>query len=133
MTKPFPRSPTSVVTRPRWQKIEVAEVISKSAGPKIVERVGCVTTPGETIDAVVTEAGVAVSPRRADLADRLVAAGIEVLSIEALRDRACALAPSTSSATASADARVVAVVEYRDGRITEVIRKVPGFYVMEPH
>src|SRR4029453_11974618 len=53
--------------------------LASSAGPKIVERVGCVTTPGETIDAVVTEAGVAVNPRRADLAERLVAAGIEVL------------------------------------------------------
>jgi citrate lyase alpha subunit len=33
--------------------------------------VGCITTPGETIDAVVTEAGVAVHPRREDLREHL--------------------------------------------------------------
>ena len=48
------------------------------AGRKIVERVGCVTTPGETIDAVVTEAGVAVNPRARGLARAAGAAGIEV-------------------------------------------------------
>lgn len=99
--------------------------LASSAGPKIVERVGCLTTPGETIDAVVTEAGVAVNPRRSDLRDRLVAAGIDVLSIEALYSRARALVPNgTSAATAHDDAPIVAVVEYRDGRVTDVIRRV---------
>jgi citrate lyase subunit alpha/citrate CoA-transferase len=44
-------------------------------GPKLVERAGCITAPGETIDAVVTEAGVAVYPQRGDLAERLRSAG----------------------------------------------------------
>src|SRR4030095_342718 len=41
--------------------------LAASAGPKIVERVGCITTPGETIDAVVTEAGGAGHTRRRGL------------------------------------------------------------------
>ena len=99
--------------------------LASSAGPKIVERVGCLTTPGETIDAVVTEAGVAVNPRRSDLRDRLVDAGIEVLSIEALHTRARELAPGGAVAGAVGDdARIVAIVEYRDGRVTDVIRQV---------
>ena len=32
--------------------------------PKIVDRVGTPTTPGETVDVLVTDAGVAVNPRR---------------------------------------------------------------------
>ena len=56
--------------------------------PKIVERVTTVTTPGETVDAVATEAGVAVNPRRPDLRDRLVSAGVPVVSIEELRGEA---------------------------------------------
>lgn len=98
-----------------------------SVGPKIVERVGCLTTPGETIDAVVTEMGVAVNPRREDLKDRLVNAGIEVLSIEALHARAREMAPiGAAPVSANDDARIVAIVEYRDGQVTDVIRKLAG-------
>src|SRR4051795_12340928 len=45
--------------------------LTGGAYPKIVDRVATITTPGETIDAVVTEEGVAVNPRRSDLRDRL--------------------------------------------------------------
>jgi citrate lyase subunit alpha/citrate CoA-transferase len=89
------------------------------AHAKVVARVNTVTTPGETIDAVVTEAGVAVNPRRADLAERLHAAGIEVAPIAALA--ALAAAPA---AVAPPAGRIVAVVEYRDGTVIDVIRAV---------
>ena len=45
--------------------------LAAGAGPKIVERVRCLTTPGATIDAIVTEGGIAVNPLRADLRERL--------------------------------------------------------------
>ncbi|HEU0204804.1 MAG TPA: citrate lyase subunit alpha, partial [Burkholderiaceae bacterium] len=94
---------------------------------KIVERVGCITTPGETIDAVVTEAGVAVHPGRGDLRERLLAAGIEVLPIVQLHARARGLATETRpQPPVAADARIVGVVEYRDGRVIDVIRQVAG-------
>ena len=56
--------------------------------PKIVERVASVTTPGETIDAVVTEAGIAVNPRRDDLRDRVREARLPLVGIDELRDKA---------------------------------------------
>ena len=56
--------------------------------PKVVDRVTTITTPGETIDAVVTEAGVAVNPRRFELRDRLLSAQIPVVSIDQLREEA---------------------------------------------
>ena len=40
----------------------VATRLTSGSGPKIVERVGCLTTPGESIDAVITDRGVAVNP-----------------------------------------------------------------------
>jgi len=99
--------------------------LAASAGPKIVDRVGCVTTPGETIDAVVTEAGVAVHPRRGDLRDRLLAAGIETMSIEQLRTRAHALSPRAGTVSKpKAEARIIGVVEYRDGRVIDLIEQV---------
>jgi citrate lyase subunit alpha/citrate CoA-transferase len=101
--------------------------LASSAGPKLVERVGCITTPGETIDALVTEAGVAVNPLRHDLRDRLRFAGLEVLTIDQLRARALAISPATPpQRPAPSDARVVGVLEYRDGRIIDVIRQVPS-------
>ena len=98
--------------------------LGSSAGPKIVEKVGCITTPGETITAVITEAGVAVHPRREDLRDRLRAAGIEVLSIEQLRERAMKQArPVAPAHDSGVDEPIVGVVEYRDGRVIDVIRR----------
>jgi len=99
--------------------------LAASAGPKVVERVGCITTPGETIDVVVTEAGVAVHPRRGDLRDRLDAAGVELLTIEQLHARALALSGGAPAEMArQSDRRIVGVVEYRDGSVIDVIRQV---------
>jgi len=99
--------------------------LASSAGPKIVERVGCITTPGETIDAVVTEVGIAVHPRREELRDRLCTAGIEVLTIEQMYSKARELsADRPSPARPDGGGRIVGVVEYRDGSIIDVIRQV---------
>lgn len=88
--------------------------------PKVVERVTTVTTPGETIDVLVTEAGVAVHPQREELRDRLTAGGMYVVPIERLKEVAAqGFAPQKA---AERDQRIVAVVEYRDGTVTDVVR-----------
>jgi citrate lyase subunit alpha/citrate CoA-transferase len=84
-----------------------------------VDRVGCVTTPGATVDVVVTEAGIAVNPRREDLAQRLRAAGLPVCGIEDLHR---ASAGSGAPPAPRSAGRVVAVVEYRDGTVIDVVR-----------
>jgi citrate lyase subunit alpha/citrate CoA-transferase len=89
---------------------------------KVVDRVTTITTPGETVDVLVTEAGVAVNPRRVELRERLVDAGIDVVPIERLRDLAAASA--SRAPMTRADGRVVAVVEYRDGSVIDVVRAV---------
>ncbi|NEX62163.1 citrate lyase subunit alpha [Noviherbaspirillum galbum] len=94
---------------------------------KVVDRVTTVTTPGETIDVLVTEKGVAVNPRRPDLAERFLSHGIDVLPIERLRDLAragasVAIAPPSAGSEGSVG-RVVAVVEYRDGSVIDVVRQ----------
>ncbi len=95
--------------------------LATAAAPKIVERVRCVTTPGSTIDAVVTEAGVAVNPLRPELASRLREAGIAVRTIDELRDEAATLA--APAALAPDEGRIVAVVEYRDGTVIDLVRQ----------
>ncbi|MDR0242932.1 MAG: citrate lyase subunit alpha [Burkholderia sp.] len=96
--------------------------LKAGALPKIVERVTTLTTPGASIDAIVTEVGVTVNPARAELADRVRAAGLPVLPIAELFDlanRGVELPPVSQDATR----RVVAVQEYRDGSIIDVIRQ----------
>jgi citrate lyase subunit alpha/citrate CoA-transferase len=90
-----------------------------------VERVGCVTTPGETVDAIVTEAGVAVNPKRAELADRLRAAGVDLCTIEQLHARALAVSGGARPLVAPRpDARIIGVAQYRDGSVIDVIKQV---------
>lgn len=94
--------------------------------PKIVEQVTTVTTPGETIDAVVTDVGVAVNPARGDLSERLRAAGIPLVPIEQLREAAARAAVGLPEESRAADGRIVAVVEYRDGTVIDVVRQIRG-------
>jgi citrate lyase subunit alpha/citrate CoA-transferase len=102
-------------------------VVTRLAGkryPAVVERVTTVTTPGESIDALATEAGIAVNPRRADLAGKLAAAGLPVVAIEELRRLAAGIVGEPPKP--SLGERIVAVVEYRDGTVIDVVRQVKG-------
>ncbi|WP_323767955.1 citrate lyase subunit alpha [Antarctobacter sp.] len=91
---------------------------------KLVPQVGTLTTPGATIDVVVTEAGLAVNPARTDLARRLQDAGLRVRQIADLVAEAEQAA--TRSTPPRAEGRVVAVSEYRDGSVTDVVRAIPS-------
>lgn len=88
--------------------------------PKIVPNVTTLTTPGHAVDVVVTEAGLAINPARADLSDRLAKAGLPILSIEDLAAKAQAAA--TKKVPPRAQGPVVALSEYRDGTIIDEIR-----------
>jgi citrate lyase subunit alpha / citrate CoA-transferase len=89
---------------------------------KVVDRVGTITTPGETIDVLVTEAGVAVNPQRAELRDRLIDADLKVLGIDELK--ILAARGATRPKQPGSAGRPVAIVEYRDGTVTDVVAAV---------
>ncbi|MDD4600364.1 Citrate lyase alpha chain [bioreactor metagenome] len=90
--------------------------------PIIVDQVLTVTTPGETIDVLVTERGVAVNPRRDDLKAQLKAAGLPVKEISDLKALAEQISGAPEALTTGNN--IVAVVEYRDGTIIDVVRQV---------
>ncbi|MDX5383367.1 MAG: citrate lyase subunit alpha, partial [Rhodobacterales bacterium] len=101
----------------------VVSPLATRGWPRLVERVTCRTTPGAHIDAVVTEAGIAINPRRADLAERARHAGLPVMTLDAMR----ALCPPPPEVPRPApDAPVVAVCEYRDGSVIDLVRRQPG-------
>lgn len=93
--------------------------------PKIVDRVECRTTPGQTIDIVVTDCGVAVNPQRADLQAKLLMANIPVVDIAKLRDLAAERSIGSRHRHDDESRKIVAVVEYRDGSVIDVVRRKP--------
>ncbi|MBE9909414.1 citrate lyase subunit alpha [Enterococcus casseliflavus] len=80
-----------------------------------------VTTPGESIDVVVTDYGVAVNPKRQDLIDAFKKTDIPLKTIEELRDLAYQYAGEPEKI--EFEDKVVAMIEYRDGTIIDVVRK----------
>lgn len=90
--------------------------------PTVVDKVLTVTTPGESVDVLVTERGIAVNPRRRDLLEKMLAAGLPVRDIRELKREAETIA-GVPGKIKTAD-RVVAIVEYRDGTIIDVVRQV---------
>lgn len=93
----------------------------RSRIPTIKDSVITVTTPGESIDIVVTEVGIAINPRRKDLLEALQGTDLPIMTIEELRDEAYRLAGHPSDVLF--EDKVVALVEYRDGTLIDVIRK----------
>ena len=67
-------------------KLAIVTTRLNAAGyAKVVDRVGTVTTPGGTGDVLGTEEGVAVNPRREELGDQVVSAGLRVIPSNGLR------------------------------------------------
>ena len=88
----------------------------------VKDRVITVTTPGESVDVLVTDYGVSINPRRQDLLEALKDSGLPLCTIEELRDKAYALVGKPEEV--QCEEQVVALVEYRDGTIIDVVRKI---------
>ena len=100
----------------------VVSQLFKGRLPLIADKVTTVSTPGETIDVLVTERGIAVNPRRKDLIERLKDSKIQLVSIEELKEIAERITGKPMEI--ERDERMVAAIEYRDGTIIDVVRKI---------
>ena len=89
--------------------------------PMILDDVQTIITPGETVDVIVTERGVAINPKRLDLIENLKNSGLPLMSIHELRDLAYELSGKPMPIRMTDE--IVGVVEYRDGTVIDVIRK----------
>ncbi len=90
--------------------------------PLIVDEVLCKSTPGETVDVIVTQRGIAVNPKRTELKEQLVKAGLPVKEIKELKEIAEAITGVPQQV--KPEGRVVAKVLYRDGVEIDTIKSV---------
>lgn len=90
--------------------------------PTVVENVITCVTPGENIDILVTDHGVAVNPKRPDLIESLTAAGIELFTIEQLCERAYSITGKPQEIEFTD--KPVAVVRYRDGSVIDTVYQI---------
>ena len=94
--------------------------------PAICTDVTTVTTPGESVDIVVTDYGVAVNPARPELLEALQKADcVPLKTIEELRDIAYSIVGEPEKVQFGD--RVVGIIEARDGTIMDVVREVKPF------
>ena len=90
--------------------------------PVLRDKVTTLCGPGELIDVIVTERGIAINPLRTDLIEASKHSGLPIKTIEELKaeaDRICGF----PTAPALED-KVVAAIKWVDGTVIDVVRQV---------
>ena len=90
--------------------------------PIVTDRVTCISTPGKDIDVLVTQGGIAVNPAKVELRDRLIAAGLPIVDICELKEKAERIT-GVPQKLPKGD-RVVAQVIGREGNLQDEIYSV---------
>ncbi|MDO5336391.1 MAG: citrate lyase subunit alpha [Eubacteriales bacterium] len=97
--------------------------------PAICTEVTTVTTPGESVDVVITDYGIAINPRRQDLIEAMKDVDLPFKTIEELRDIAYSITGEPEKVQFTD--RVVGIIESRDGTIMDVVRQIKPFEFTE--
>jgi citrate lyase subunit alpha/citrate CoA-transferase len=90
--------------------------------PVIVDEVTTLCGPGELIDVVITERGIAINPKRKDLLAAVKGKGLPVMSIRELKQEAERICGKPSRP--QFEDKVVAAVKWVDGTVIDVVRKL---------
>ena len=91
--------------------------------PIVTDHVHCVSTPGQDIDVLVTQGGIAVNPRNTELKEKLVGAGLPVIDIHELKEKTERITGKPQRLPKGD--RVVAQVISRYGDLLDNIYNVP--------
>ncbi len=90
--------------------------------PVIVDEVTTLCGPGELIDVIITERGIAINPIRNDLIENVKGSGLPVVTINELKDEAERICGRPQKP--KFDKRIVAAVKWVDGTVIDVVRKI---------
>jgi len=78
--------------------------------------------PGELIDVIVTERGIAINPRRKDLLEKVKRSGLPIKTIGELKEEAekiCGIPEKPKFGN-----KIVAAIKWVDGTVIDVVRQV---------
>jgi citrate lyase subunit alpha/citrate CoA-transferase len=90
--------------------------------PVIVDEVTTLCGPGELIDVIVTERGIAINPLRTDLIEKAKHSGLPIKTIEELKDEAEAICGKPEKP--QLEDEIIAVIKWVDGTVIDSVRKV---------
>jgi citrate lyase subunit alpha / citrate CoA-transferase len=90
--------------------------------PVVRDEVTTVCGPGELIDVIVTERGIAINPIRKDLIEKTKDSGLPFKTIEELKEEAERICGKPSNPTLGD--RIVAGIKWVDGTLIDVVREV---------
>ncbi len=91
--------------------------------PVIVDEVTTLTGPGELIDVVVTERGIAINPARKDLIKAVSNSNLPIRTIKELRDEAVKICGGIPSKPKLSE-KVIAAIKWVDGTVIDIVRQV---------
>jgi citrate lyase subunit alpha/citrate CoA-transferase len=90
--------------------------------PVIVDEVTTLCGPGELIDVVVTERGIAINPLRTDLYEKVKGSDLPIRSIRELKEEADAICGKPEKPHFTD--KIVAAVKWVDGTVIDVVRQI---------
>lgn len=90
--------------------------------PVIMDEVTTLCGPGELIDVIVTERGIAINPLRQDLIEKTKNSGLPIKTIQELKEEAEAICGKPTKV--EFEDEIVAVVKWVDGTVLDSIKKI---------
>ncbi len=90
--------------------------------PIIRDEVTTICGPGELIDVIVTERGIAINPRRTDLLDAVKGSDLPIKTIHELKEEAEAICGKPEPV--ETEDRVIAAIKWVDGTVIDVVKQV---------
>ncbi|MDP2877774.1 MAG: citrate lyase subunit alpha, partial [Holophaga sp.] len=90
--------------------------------PIVRNAVTTVTTPGETVDVIVTERGICIADKHVELKKELLRRNLPIKDIRQFHEEITQITGIPKPV--EFDDEIVALIEYRDGSIIDVVRRV---------
>lgn len=95
--------------------------VYRKKNPIVREKVTTITTPGEVIDAIVTNEGIAINPLRKDLIEK-VKGKLDIVPIEELKDIAYDATGKPEELDLGEE--IVGITKWLDGTLLDIIKRV---------
>jgi len=92
--------------------------------PVIIDEVTTLCGPGELIDVIITERGIAINPKRKDLIQKVKKSNMPIKTIKELKvevDKICGSSPEKPKVDKN---KVVAIIKWVDGTVIDSVFKV---------